>query len=160
MPEVEHRPGPLARRLLAAPARLYDWHLGWVLGRRFLRLTHVGRRSGRRYRTMLEVIGTGPAPGEVIVIAGLGRSANWYRNIRAGSGAEVAIGRRRFHAVPRELTEPEAVAALADYEHRNRFVRPVVRRALTWLVGWPYDGSDDARRRLVRQLPVIALRPA
>jgi len=33
---------------------------------------------------MLEVIGTGPAPGEVIVIAGLGRSADWYRNVQAG----------------------------------------------------------------------------
>lgn len=159
MTNIQHQPGPLARRALAAPARLYDWHLGWVLGRRFLRLTHIGRRSGRRYQTVLEVIGTGPAPGEVLVIAGLGRSANWYRNIRAQSGTEVTLGRRRFRAVHRELAEPEAIAALADYEHRNRFVRPVIRRALSWLVGWTYDGGDESRRRLVRQLPVVALRP-
>jgi hypothetical protein len=42
---------------LRAPAVLYDWKLGWVLGRRFLRLTHRGERSGRCYRMMLEVIG-------------------------------------------------------------------------------------------------------
>ena len=68
---MTNRPGPIVRRLLRAPGLLYDWHAGWLLGHRFLRLTHLGRRSGRRYRTMLEVVGTGQAPGEVVVVAGL-----------------------------------------------------------------------------------------
>jgi hypothetical protein len=62
--------------LLRAPAYLYDWGLGGVLGRRFVRLTHAGRRSGRCYRTMLEVIGEGRAAGELFVMVGLGHSAN------------------------------------------------------------------------------------
>jgi deazaflavin-dependent oxidoreductase (nitroreductase family) len=93
---MANQPGPIGRRLLRAPGLLYDWHAGWLLGHRFLRLTHLGRRSGRRYRTMLEVVGTGQAPGEVVVVAGLGRSADWFRNLQAGRGVEVAIGRRRF----------------------------------------------------------------
>jgi deazaflavin-dependent oxidoreductase (nitroreductase family) len=125
------RPGPIVRRLLRAPGLLYDWHAGWLLGHRFLRLTHRGRRSGRRYRTMLEVVGSGPAPGEVVAVAGLGRSADWFRNLQAGRGVEVAIGRRRFR--PRH-------------------------RVLSWLVGWRYDGSDGARRRLAGELPLVALR--
>jgi hypothetical protein len=36
----------------------------------------------------------------------------------------------------------------------------VVRRVLSWLVGWRYDSSEDVRRRLVRELPVVAFRPA
>ena len=36
---------------------LYDHRLGWLLGQRILRLNHVGSRSGRRYRTVLEVVG-------------------------------------------------------------------------------------------------------
>lgn len=48
---------------------------------------------------------------------------------------------------------------MADYERRNWWVAPVIRRMLTWLVGWRYDGSDSARRKLVRQLPVVAFRP-
>jgi deazaflavin-dependent oxidoreductase (nitroreductase family) len=155
-----HRQGPIARRLLRAPALLYDHNVGWLLGHRFLRLTHVGRRSGRRYQTMLEVIGTGPAADEVIVIAGFGRSADWYRNLLAHPAAEVAIGRHRYPPVHRTLDEREAVAVLADYERRNRWVTPVLRRVLSWLVVWHYDGSDDARRRLVRELPVVAFRPA
>ncbi len=155
-----HRPGRLTSGLLRAPAGLYRIRAGWLLGSRFLLLTHVGRTTGRRYGTVLEVIGTDPAAGEVMVIAGLGRSAQWYRNLQAHPAVEVVVGRRRFRPVHRELGESEAAAVLAAYEGRNRWVRPVVHRMLSWLVGWRYDGSDAARRRLVRQLPVIAFRPA
>jgi deazaflavin-dependent oxidoreductase (nitroreductase family) len=141
------------------PALLYDWNAGWLLGHRFLRLTHVGRRSGRRYRTVLEVVGTGSAPDEVIVVAGLGPTSDWYRNLQAHPAIEVAIGRQRFQPRQRVLSEPEAVAVLADYERRNRWATPLVRRMLTWLVGWEYDGTDDARRRLANELPLIAFRP-
>lgn len=51
-----HTPGPLARRLLAVPARLYDCHAGWLLGQRFLLLTHktsVLRWNDIRERTIL-----------------------------------------------------------------------------------------------------------
>lgn len=60
-----HVISPLARAALRLPARLYDWHVGWMLGHRFLRLSHVGRRSRRRYGTMLEVIGRDRATSEV-----------------------------------------------------------------------------------------------
>jgi deazaflavin-dependent oxidoreductase (nitroreductase family) len=154
------RPGPVVRPLLRAPARLYDWKLGWLLGRRFLRLTHVGRHSGRRYQTMLEVIGTRPEASEVIVLAGLGPTADWYRNLQKNPAVEVAIGRHRFRPQYRVLEPAEAVATLAEYEHRNRWVGPVLRRVLSWLVGWTYDGSPEARRRLAHELPCVAFRPA
>lgn len=93
------------------------------------------------------------------MIAGLGRSADWYRNLQAHPAVEVAIGRQRFRPAHRVLGEQEAVEALADYERRNRWVAPVVHRVLSWLVGWQYDGSDDARRRLAHELPLVALRP-
>lgn len=154
------RPGPLTRKLLRAPAVLYDRNLGWLLGGRFLRLTHVGRKSGRAYRTVLEVVGRNTADGEVLVVAGLGRTSDWFRNIQAAPAVEVAVGRRRFRPEFRVLEEDEATAVLGDYERRNRVIAPVVRKMLGWLVGWRYDGSAAARRRLVRELPVVAFRPA
>jgi deazaflavin-dependent oxidoreductase (nitroreductase family) len=146
--------------LLRAPARLYDWQAGWILGRRFLRLTHVGRRTGREYQTMLEVVGEDRGRAEVMVIAGLGRSAQWYRNLLAGKAAEVAIGRDRFAPQYRELETDEAAAVLAEYERRNRYVAPVIRRVLSWLVGWRYDGTQASRQRLVSELPMVGLRPS
>lgn len=155
---TSHRPGPALRRLLRIPSLLYDWHAGWLLGGRFLRLTHIGRRTGRTHHTVLEVVGE--LDGEVVVMAGTGRRADWYRNLETGLPVEVTIGRRRFAASHRTLDDAEASDLIADYERRNRLVAPIVRRVLSWLVGWRYDGGDEARRRLVRQLPLVGFRPA
>jgi len=108
------RPGPIVRRLLRSPALLYDCNVGWLLGHRFLRLTHTGRQSGRRYQTMLEVIGTGPAPGEVIVIAGLGRSADWYRNVQAPRRPRSPSGGTVFDRCTALLTRTRPVADTPD----------------------------------------------
>ncbi len=151
------RPGPIARALLRGPAYLYDLNAGWLLGRRFLLLTHIGRRTGRKYRTVLEVIAEDRISGELFVIAGLGQSAEWYRNLKAHGATEVAVGRQHFRPRYRELGELEAIQVLADYEGRNRWAAPVMRRVLSWLIGWRYAGSDQARRRLVAELPILAL---
>ncbi|WP_197415207.1 nitroreductase family deazaflavin-dependent oxidoreductase [Mycobacterium sp. M26] len=139
------------------PVRLYDHGLGWLLGRRFLCLTHRGRTSGKQYRAVLEVLAIDG--DEIVVIAGLGPTTDWFRNLHAGSPARIEIGRAAFAAEHRVLGPDEAAAVIADYERRHRWVRPVVRRVLTALVGWHYDGSPAARDRLVRQLPLVAFRP-
>jgi len=155
---VSH-PGPVLRAVFRAPVRLYDAGFGWLLTERLLCLTHVGRRSGRKYRTVLEVVGTNPTAGEFMVIAGFGPSSDWYRNIAASPACEVVVGRHRFVPQHRVLDEAEAVQVIADYEWRNRWIRPIVRLLLGRLLGWRYDGSQQARERLVRQLPVVAFRP-
>lgn len=147
----------VAKVIFRAPVRLYDKGFGWLLGRRFLCLTHLGRRSGRMYRTVLEVVGVDG--DEYVVVAGLGAGADWFRNIQARPPVEVVVGRCRFPAGHRVLGEEEAIAVIASYEHRNRLAGPVVRFALGKLLGWRYDGSDLARRRMARQLPLVGLRP-
>jgi deazaflavin-dependent oxidoreductase (nitroreductase family) len=123
-------------------------------------LTHVGRRSGRRYRTVLEVVGADEATCEVFVVAGFGPSADWYRNIHANAPVEIVVGRRRFAPVFRTVDEAEAVAVLDAYERRNRWVRPLVRMGLGRLAGHRYDGSEAARLDLVHRLPLVAFKPA
>jgi deazaflavin-dependent oxidoreductase (nitroreductase family) len=150
---------PWVRWALRLPLPLYEHGLGGLLGHRFLRLTHVGRRSGRRYQTVLEVLSYDPSTAEVVVLSGLGPDADWLRNVRATGTADVTIGRRSFHAAVRTPASHEAAAMLAAYERRNRIVVPVIRRVLSRLLGWHYDGTSAARDRLVRQLPVIAFRP-
>jgi deazaflavin-dependent oxidoreductase (nitroreductase family) len=153
------RLGRWGRAFFRAPLKLYDWHLGWLLGHRFLRLTHLGRRSGRRYRTVLEVIGRNRETGEVVVVSGFGPGSDWYRNILAHPALEVVIGRERFAPTQRILSEPEAEATLAAYERRNRILTPILRRTLSRLSGERYDGSAAARSRLVRRLPMVAFCP-
>ncbi len=141
------------------PDQLYRHGLGFLLGRRFLRLTHVGRRSGRRYTTVLEVVDCHPAVPELVVVSGFGARADWLRNLQAGGPAEVTVGRATFQADHRTLGIDEAVAVVAEYERCNRMIGPILRRALSWLLGWHYDGTRDARRRMAEQLPLVALHP-
>ena len=142
------------------PNLLYNRGVGWVLGRRFLRLAHTGRRSGKRYATVLEVVRFDPGVPEFVVVSGFGQGADWLRNLEAGGPAEVTVGRSTFAACHRRLTLEQAVAVFGAYERRHRALGPVLRRVLSRLLGWPYDGSVEARRRMAGQLPLVALRPA
>jgi deazaflavin-dependent oxidoreductase (nitroreductase family) len=138
---------------------LYRWRLGRLLGNRFLLLTHVGRRTGLRRQTVLEVMEYRRDGPEAVVMSGFGRNSDWLRNIEATPGPEVVIGSQYFIASHRFLGEKEAMEAVRSYERRNRFVAPIVRWALSRLLGWRYRASDDDCQRLVRQLPLIAFRP-
>lgn len=151
---------PLARRAFALPTHLYRAGLGGLLGHRFLLLVHEGRRSGRRYETVVEVIRWDPATREAVVLSGWGRRASWFRNVEAGGPAEIRIGRERWQAPShRVLDEQEAADALAGYERRHRLAAPLVRRVLARLAGTAYDGSPAARQAVVRVLPAVAFTP-
>lgn len=151
--------GPRLRWALGLPRHLYARGWGWLLGHRFLQLAHTGRRSGRTYRTVLEVVRWDPGAREAVVISGWGRDADWLRNLQGGGPVEVTIGRESFAAAYRMLPVDEAVRVFAAYERRNALMRPLIRWVLSRLLGWRFDGSPAARQRMVEQLPLVALRP-
>jgi deazaflavin-dependent oxidoreductase (nitroreductase family) len=143
-----------------APVYLYRWRLGWLLGKRFVLLTHYGRRTGLRRQTVLEVVEYRKQGPEVVVANGFGPNSDWVRNIQARPGeVEVTVGVRHFAASHRYLGEEEAMAVIEGYERRNRFMAPIVRAGFSWLLGWKYHGGESDRRRLVQQIPLIAFRP-
>ena len=155
-----HALPPPLKRALAVPNWLYARGLGGLLGRRFVQITHVGRRSGRAFHTVVEVVAYDRTTGETTVVSGFGPRADWLRNLQAAGGAQLDFGRGPSSAAYRILSVEEATRVFAAYERRNRLVRPVVNRVLSLLVGWRYDGSPDARRRLAETLPFVAFRPA
>src|SRR5262249_48784206 len=63
-------PSPLLRKFFRAPGWLYRMRLGWLLGDRFVQLSHRGRSSGRVYRTVLEVVRYDPRTRESVVCSG------------------------------------------------------------------------------------------
>ena len=150
---------PTLRRLLGLPRVLYAHGWGWVLGHRFLQLSHRGRRTGTLHHTVLEVVQYDRVTGEAVVASGFGNRTDWLLNLRAGSDVVVSISRFSAPARYRELRTEEAVEVFADYERRNALARPVIRAVLSRLLGWQYDGSPAARLRLAEQLPMVAFRP-
>jgi deazaflavin-dependent oxidoreductase (nitroreductase family) len=65
-------------------------------------IEHVGRRSGRGYRTPLNVF---RAPGGFVVLLDYGPDTDWVRNLTAASGGRLVY--RRKHYV---LTAPRIVS--------------------------------------------------
>lgn len=152
-------PGRLLRSAFRVPNRLYDNGLGWLLTGRLCQITHIGRKSGTTYRTVVEVVARDSRTGAVSVVSGYGSASDWYRNIMASGSAEIRTGRRRFHAHVRELDTDEAADVMADYQRRNRLIAPLIYYGLRRLVGWHYDGSETARRRFVAECPLIEFTP-
>jgi deazaflavin-dependent oxidoreductase (nitroreductase family) len=138
------RTAPPARLLFRTPALLYDLGLGRLLGHRFLRLTHRGRRSGRLYRTVLEVLSYDPATRESVVLSAWGERADWYRNIRAAPALEVLSAGQRFAPAQRLVDAGELYAHLQQYVARHRSMRGLVTRTL----GLALDGSEADRAAL------------
>jgi deazaflavin-dependent oxidoreductase (nitroreductase family) len=134
---------------------LYRLHLGWLLGHRFLQLTHRGRKSGRVYRAVLEVIRYDPQTRESVALSGWGERADWYRNLQAGPAIEVRTGGRRYVPVHRLLAPEEVYREMQDYMRRNRWAAGAVTR----LIGLRFDGSDADRARM-GTLRAVAFRPA
>ena len=149
----------ILKAILHAPVYLYRWRLGWLAGKRFLLLTHTGRRTGRPRQVILEVMDYREPISEAIVMSGFGRNSDWLLNIEAHPDPEVQIGSRRFVASFRFVETAEAVAVVQKYEQQNWYLLPVVHYVLGRLLGWKYRGTDENRRRLVTQLPLIGFRP-
>lgn len=149
------RPTGLTRALLRAPLLLYRWHLGWLLGGRFLRLEHVGRVSGATRRTVLEVVDR-DADGRVTVASGWGPGSQWYRNLRAHPEATIQIGRRRMPVTATFPDADDAAPALVRYAGRH----PRAARALFRYMGaGPVDGSPESLRAAAHHIPWVRFVP-
>jgi deazaflavin-dependent oxidoreductase (nitroreductase family) len=101
------------RCLFRALVYLYRGKCGWLFGHRFLLLIHLGRRTGLRRYTVLEVLEYRKEGPEAVVMSALGPNSDWLRNIGATWGAEVVIGSRRFTVVHRVLDQEEGVRCSA-----------------------------------------------
>ena len=148
-------PGRLALAVFRMPLRAYRHGLGWMLGRTFLLLVHVGRRTGRPHETVVMVVGDDPTTDELVVCSAWGPAADWVRNLGAGPAAEVRIGRERFLPEHRFLSDEEAFSAAISFRERH----PHRLRLLSTVLGWGDPRRDETVRRIVEQHPFVALRP-
>ena len=112
----KQKPSGIFKHFLHAPTWLYRAHIGFVFGNRFLMIEHSGRKSGNRYRTVLEVAGRYPEDNDWIVTSGTGPQADWYRNLQSHGVEGVWIGSKRYRASVRFLEAPEAAGVMATYE--------------------------------------------
>lgn len=100
---------------------------------------HVGRKSGRRYRSPVVAFRT--AKGFVIPMT-YGRDVDWARNLVKARGGEVEQMGRRF-----SLHNPRIVDGKVAYPHLPAIVRPALQMAdFPGYVLLDLDAGDGQRR--------------
>lgn len=151
----KRRPNALLRLVFRLPLWIYRLRLGWLLGRRFLMITHQGRRTGVIRRTVVEAVRYNRGTDEFVVVAGYGKTSDWYRNIQARPALQIDVGGRRFTPTQRFLNPEEMYEEFKDYERRH----PRLARTLARMIGLEYQGTEAQRRALATELPMIALSP-
>jgi len=152
---LRKRPGRLALAVFRLPLAAYGHGAGWLLGRTFVQLTHVGRRTGAHYAMVAMVLVSDPVTREVVICSGWGAGADWVRNLRAGPAARVQVGRDDFVPEHRFLTEDEAVSTVHDFRRRH----PLRLRFITFVLGWKGLDTEPGIRDFVRSRPFVSLRP-
>jgi deazaflavin-dependent oxidoreductase (nitroreductase family) len=146
-------PRGLSRFFFRMPIVLFQAGLGWLLGERFLMLTHTGRVSGLKRRVVLEVVRHAQEMDTYFVASGWGTSSDWYRNIQKHPRVSVAVGRRQFEAMARIIPLEEAEEEMLDYAHRH----PTTLKQLARMMGYKIGSSEEDIRALGRLIPVVAL---
>ena len=73
------RPHGLLLLVLRLPLWIYRFHLGWVLGNRFLLLCHVGRKSQQIHQSVIEVVKHDQQSDSFYVVAAWGENLTGIR---------------------------------------------------------------------------------
>ena len=147
-------PSGLSRWVFRFPIWLYRWGLGWMLGQRFLMLTHTGRKSGLSRQTVLEVVKPDPEHQTYYVASGFGEKSDWYRNVMVNTDVTIQVGKKRYSAQAERLSEEDAEEVLMDYARRH----PATLHELARFMGYQIDDTEEDYRALGRVLPIIAFR--
>jgi deazaflavin-dependent oxidoreductase (nitroreductase family) len=146
----------LLKAIMRLPIWLYRWNLGWLMGGRFLMLTHTGRKSGLERQAVIEVVGYDEQSGAYFVASGWGEKSDWYKNIQKAPQVKVQVRSRRFEAIAKTLSVHEAEARLWGYAQRY----PSAFRELTGLMlAERLPATPENARKLAESIPVVELRP-
>jgi len=101
----------LAKINIAFTNRITSLFAGWLPG--FGILTHVGRKSGKVYRTPINVF---RASNGVIIALTYSSQSEWVKNVLAAGGCELKTRGKKYHlSVPQVVRDPT----------RRRFPVPV-----------------------------------
>jgi deazaflavin-dependent oxidoreductase (nitroreductase family) len=108
------------------PVFLYRLGLGWMLGRRFMQVTHLGRRSGKVRRTVLAVLRFDEQTKEIYAVSAW-KDSEWFYNIQALPALRVETGLVGYVPAQRALS-PEEITPHpplpSTYNAHPKFRRP------------------------------------
>lgn len=129
---------------------------GWerLIGVEWMLLATIGRKSGKKRYTMVDVLQYEKESDTYFIEAGFGKRSDWYRNIQANPIFEAQVGRRKFLATSEELSAECAVDVMLNFIQR----RPMYAESVLKMVNIKFT-SEEAFRRMASQWVLLAVRP-
>ena len=153
---VDKKPKGLMRALLRFSIPIFRCRLGWLLGGRFLMLTTIGRRSGRKRFAVVEVVKRKPGTKQYIIASGWGTLSDWYQNLQRTPLIMVDNGTERFDARAETLSVDQAEKVLLDYASRHPSAFGQLSRLM---VNGTYSDTREICIQLAHTKPLIELIP-
>ena len=134
------------------PILLYRLGMGSLMGNRMLLLEHIGRKSGRKRRAVLEIIRHDPTVGVFYVVSGFGKRSDWIRNIQVNPDVRIQVGSKSISAVAALLNQERTAAEILDYAERNpKLIKILADR----LLGYKLDDTKEDLLELASNLHVV-----
>jgi deazaflavin-dependent oxidoreductase (nitroreductase family) len=144
------------RWIFRFPVVLYRLHLGWVLGSRFLMLTHTGRKSGKRRHVVVEVVDHDEASDIFYIASGWGERSDWFQNIQKNPETEVHVAGRHLTTLAERLSVDEAEKRMGTYARKHPFA---FGQLSGFMLGEHLDPTADNARHIAEKIPMVALLP-
>lgn len=140
--------------LFKLPIVLYRLNLGWVLGRRFMQLTHIGRLTGKVRRTILAVLKFDEKTKEIFAVSAW-KGSDWYYNVQSSPALQVESGLDRYIPEQRTLSAEEITTAFLDYRKQH----PIFSRIVCRIPGWKWDSTYEEFLALAGTLRGVSFKP-
>lgn len=152
--EKDEKAPSLLIPMFKLPLVMYRLRLGWLLGKRFMQITHVGRRSGKTYRTVLAVLKFDEKTKEIYAVSAW-KGSDWYYNIQASRALQVETGFVHYVPVQRTLSAEEITTTFMEYRKQH----PIFSRMICRIPGWKWDSTYEEFLALARTLHGVAFMP-
>jgi deazaflavin-dependent oxidoreductase (nitroreductase family) len=147
-------PKGLLRMGLRFPILIYRARCGWLLGQRFLMLTHTGRTSGLARHVVLEVVEHDEASDAYFIASGWGEKSDWLQNLEKTPRVTVDVGARRFETEARRLDAASALAVLEGYGRRHP---AALRKLAQFMLGEDTKDAAKIPEKLAAVVPLVRL---
>ncbi len=127
------------KHLWRAPIHLYHIGLGGLMGKRFLLLNHIGRKSGKVRQAVVEIDRYDPKTDTYIIASGFGKKSDWYRNLMKTPEVTIQVGSKKLKAVAELLSPEQSGEEMMRYAQAH----PQAAKNLAGLIGLEVENPDD-----------------
>ncbi len=147
-------PGPFFRLVFKGPLVFYKFGLGSIIGKQFLILSTIGRKSGKIFHTSLGY--TYDLEADVYqVMAGWGGKTDWYRNARVQPNVYLRVGKLKTPA----FAEPVSDVCVAEHLRKITERDPGAMKMWSRWADMPVEDIQNDFSAIAPKFPMLNLHP-